>query len=74
MRLVNALQGQTIFDIAVMSCGDVAAACDIARLNGISETVPLIKGTAIALPDVVNRKVVSYYVRTNIVPATEYTR
>lgn len=74
MRLVNALQGQTVFDIAVMACGDIAAACDIARLNGISETVPLSQGTVIVLPDVVNSKVVRYYEKNNIVPATEYTR
>lgn len=74
MRLVNALQGQTVFDIAVMACGDIAAACDIARLNDISETTQLSHGAIIVLPDVVNRKVVDYYEKNNIVPATEYTR
>lgn len=56
MNSVTVLSGQTIFDIAVQSCGDVSMAYDIALLNGIDLFAKLEPGMKLNVPDVVNKQ------------------
>lgn len=66
------LNGQTLFDLALQYCGDVSAAFDIAALNDIEVTSQPAVGTVLSMPQVVNRKVVDYYEKNNIKPATAF--
>lgn len=51
MREVTVLNGQTVFDIAIQSCGDVSMAYDIALLNGIDVFADLEPGMKLNVPD-----------------------
>lgn len=70
MKQVEVVRGQTIFDIAIKECGDIRATAEIANLNDISETSKLESGTIITVPDITNKRVVQYYDKNGIVPAT----
>lgn len=72
MATIKVQNGQSIFDIALQHCGDVAAAFDIAVLNDILLTDALAAGQSLAIPAVVNTDVVNYYKSRGIVPATAY--
>lgn len=69
MNTVTIEQGQSLTDIAIQHCGSVSAIKDIMKLNKMSATDTLVAGTTIAIPDVVDQKVVSYLKTKNIVPA-----
>mgnify|MGYP001264975549 FL=1 len=71
MATIKVQNGQSIFDIALQHCGDVAAAFDIAVLNDILLTDALAAGQSLAIPAVVNTDVVNYYKSRGIVPATD---
>ena len=61
MREVTVLNGQTVFDIAIQSCGDVSMAYDIALLNGIDVFSYPQPGTTLKVPDVVNKQVIKMF-------------
>lgn len=67
---MKALEGQTIFDIAVQQCGSAEAAFALAMLNGVNLTDDLITGKELALPEVVNADVALYFKSKNLQPAT----
>lgn len=71
MATATALNGQTLFDIALQHCGAAEAAYDIARLNGLSLTAVLTPGQELQLPPVVSAQVVGRYRQDGIKPATE---
>jgi len=70
MRTVIIKERQTIFDIAIQYCGDVEAAFHIIDLNDISITDMPAVGSQLIVPDVINRRVVEYYINNGISPAT----
>ena len=61
MREVTVLNGQTIFDIAIQSCGNVESAYDIALLNDIDVFSYPQPGTTLNVPDVVNKQVIKMF-------------
>lgn len=65
-------QRQTVFDIALIKCGDREAAFEISRLNNISLSDTIEPGTELEIPAVRNKKV-DYYKVNGIEPATEDT-
>lgn len=66
-------QRQTVFDIALIKCGDREAAFEISRLNNISLSDTIEPGTELEVPAVINQKVVNYYEVNGIEPSTEDT-
>jgi len=72
MNTITPLPGQSIFDIALMTCGIAEAAYDIALANDINIT-DSVEGVALAIPGSIekNKKVVEYYAINLIEPATE---
>ena len=54
MRKIVALPGQSIFDVALLFCGDATKAWDIARTNEISLTTTFEKNTTLSIPDDMN--------------------
>lgn len=72
MTQVTALNGQTLFDMALQCCGDMAAAYDIAVLNNIEVTSHPAVGVTLEVPDPANRKVVRYYSQNEIKPSTAF--
>lgn len=54
MRKIVALSGQSIFDIALLFCGDATKAWDIARTNAIPLTATFEKNTTLSIPDATN--------------------
>jgi len=71
------LNGQSLFDIAVQSCGSAEAAFEIAALNDLPITADLNAGQEITAPNPSkggelprNAAVVNYYRTNGIVPAT----
>lgn len=72
MRKVEVLNGQTVFDVAVAACGDVSAAFVIADLNDIEVTSQPEAGTFLLVPEIQNKRVVSFYDSNKITPATAY--
>ena len=67
---MKALQGQSIFDIAVQELGSAEAVYDLAVLNGLSVTDVLEIGQEILLPAVSNKTIADYYSNKLIKPAT----
>lgn len=72
MKTITAQTGQTLFDIALQTMGDVLGAFDILNMNAflrLDMSIPA--GTKVFVPDtVINPQVVDYYTRNNIVPAS----
>lgn len=70
--MVKALHNQSLFDIAILYFGTVAAVFDIAFLNNISVTEVLVPGQNIQLPnkDYGTNQVAAYFDNNGILPAT----
>lgn len=62
---------QTIYDIALQFCGDREAAFEISKLNNTSVTEYIEAGTELDIPDIYKKRIVEYYQKSNIEPATE---
>lgn len=71
MQSIEAKNGQTPFDLAVMHCGSFEAAWSLAKQNGISVTSELIPGQEMKLPGVVDGSVVQYMQVGGYSPATQ---
>ncbi len=69
--MITVEQGQSLRDVAIQYCGDVAAALDIAVINGISITQQLVAGSTLAIPSVVKKDIVNYLAVNNLIPATD---
>lgn len=67
---VTVLQGQSLLDIAVQSCGTAEADFLIASLNGLAVTDELKAGQVLEVPQAINKRVADYYDNRNIKPAT----
>ena len=73
MTTITPLSEQSIFDIALMTCGIAEAAYDIALASGVSIT-DNVEGKLLVVPAEIekNKRVVEYYAINKIAPATEY--
>ena len=71
---MKALQGQSIFDIAIQTAGSVEAAFALALLNGLNMTDDLDTISELALSDVLNDTVLNYYQDKQIKPVTSRAR
>lgn len=60
MRQIKALAGQSVFDIALLYCGDATKAWDIARDNGIDISSTFKNSTEIAVCDEMNNVARTY--------------
>ncbi|MBS2099197.1 LysM peptidoglycan-binding domain-containing protein [Carboxylicivirga linearis] len=61
---------QSLFDVAVQKLGSPEAAFVLAMENGLSLTDELSPGYSLELPEEWNSKVVDYFRKANMVPAT----
>jgi len=64
-------EGQSLFDLAVQTCGSVESIFDLAVRNLICITDTLIPGQIVKLPDVGNKGIVNYYTIGDIIPASD---
>jgi len=73
MTTVTPLSGQSIFDVALMTCGIAEAAYDIAVDNRVSVTDDVV-GLDLSVADNIsaNKRVVEFYSVNKISPATDY--
>ena len=62
------LEGQSLFDIAIQSCGSAEAAFEFAVLNGVSLTDDVT--IELSVPDVVDADIASYFANKRLQPAT----
>lgn len=67
---VTVLQGQSLQDIAVQTCGTAEADFLIAVLNGLSVTDELQAGQVLDVPVAIEKRTAAYYENRNIKPAT----
>jgi len=67
---VTILEGQSLLDVALQELGSLEGAYALAVLNGLSLTDSLAAGMMLQLPDVVDKRIVNYYLERNIRPAT----
>ncbi|MDU1893041.1 MAG: hypothetical protein E6767_20385 [Dysgonomonas sp.] len=65
-----ALESQSLFDIAVQSCGAVEAVLDLAVANNISITDALHPGQLIDNTDIKDNRVFDYYRTKGLTPAS----
>jgi len=74
MRTITPLSGQSIVDVALMTCGTAEAAYDIALANNVDIT-DNVEGKLLVIPLEVekNKKTVEYYTINEIKPATYFT-
>lgn len=68
--IVKVRDRQSVFDLALRWGGDAEAAFAIAELNDMSVSEQIDPGTEIEVPSVMERRVVEYYERNRIEPAT----
>ena len=68
---ITVRSNQSIFDIAMMTCGIAEVAYDIALANNVSITDNMV-GKTLVIPEVIkNKKIVEYYTINSITPATD---
>jgi hypothetical protein len=74
MNTITPLPGQSIVDIALMTCGVAEAAYDIAIENGVDITDD-VDGMILNIPYEVekNKRIVEYYAVNSVKPATWFT-
>ena len=73
MTIIVPLSGQSVFDIALMTCGIAETAYDIALASSISITGN-VEGKLLTVPETVekNKRAVEYYAINSVTPATDF--
>lgn len=69
MRKITVLPGQSVFDVALLFCGDATLAWQIARTNEIPLTTTFESNTTLTIPDDTNN-VAKVFEREKVVFAT----
>ena len=66
---------QSLFDIALQTCGSIEAVFELAEANGIGVTDPLVAGQVIeyGADNMRNKLVVQHYVNYHVIPSTAIT-
>ncbi|MEI8087096.1 MAG: hypothetical protein WCG93_12880 [Paludibacter sp.] len=70
---LKVLSGQTFFDLALQSSGNVEAAFELALLNELIVSDDLNAGHELTMTAIVNKQIANYYTNKNIKPATYIT-
>lgn len=65
---MRVLEGQSLFDIAIQSCGSAEAAFEFAVLNGVSLTDDV--DVELLVPAVIDTDIASYFANKGLQPAT----
>ncbi len=73
MRNIESTQGQWLGDVAVKHAGGIEALFELAVLNNVSPTENLKPGTQITPVAIENKRIVNYYERNDINPASSDT-
>lgn len=73
MQTINVKTGQNLDDIAIRHAGSIEALFDIAVENNLSITDPddCRAGDSLIIPAVYDKRVVNYFVRNKIEPASK---
>ena len=51
---IRVKENQSVIDIAIEHCGNVVAVPEICQLNGVSVNQPLLNGSILKVPSVIN--------------------
>lgn len=70
---VQALEGQSLLDLAVQTSGDATGVASLSRINGLPVTSPLDLKRLIDRGEEIDRRRRQYYEQRKIKPATELT-
>lgn len=73
MQYINSTQGQWLGDVAIKQAGSIEALFELAVTNNVSPTESLSTGTELMPSPVQNKRVVNYYDRNGINPASSDT-
>lgn len=73
VRRATVQPSQTLADLAVQHCGSFAALPALAALNGLAITADVAAGTALLLPEVVDKRTAAVYRSAGYVPAVGRT-
>lgn len=66
----NVKNGQSLFDIALQTCGNAESAFDLALMNGLAVSDELIVGTELNITATENIEVAAVYIKEKQFPAT----
>lgn len=70
MQPINSTQGQWLGDVAIKGSGTIEALFSLAVLNNASPTESLKAGTELTPSEIQNKRVINYYERNRINPAS----
>ncbi len=73
MASIKVSEGQSLFDVAIQSCGSAEAAFALAVENGLSISDELAAGQEIHYSTIVNRDIAGYFADKGLKPATALT-
>lgn len=73
MQSINSTPGQWLGDVAIKHAGTIEALFELAVKNDISPTESLKPGTELTPSDTQNKRVINYYERNRINPASSDT-
>lgn len=65
---MRVLEGQSLFDIAIQSCGSAEAAFELAVLNGVSLTDDV--NVVLLVPGIIDADIAAYFAKNGLQPAT----
>ena len=73
MKSIGSTQGQWLGDVAIKHIGSIEGLFELSLKNGISPTGNLKPGTELIPSQIINERIVSYFKRNGINPATSDT-
>lgn len=73
MRFIESTQGQWLGDVAIKHAGGIEALFELAVINNLSPTENLTPGTQLTPSELVNKRIINYYERNDINPASSDT-
>jgi hypothetical protein len=73
MRFINSTQGQWLGDVAIKHAGGIESVFELAVINDVSLTENLNPGTILTPTVVTNKRVMNYYERNGLIPASSDT-
>lgn len=65
---MRVLEGQSLFDIAIQSCGSAEAAFELSVLNGVSLTDDV--NVELLVPGIIDADIAAYFAKNGLHPAT----
>lgn len=68
--MIKTKDRQTLFDVALVACGDIETIFEIARVNDISITEDLPENIELKINNIGNRRIVDYFASNRFCPAS----